>query len=313
MVPFVLQASILDPGNVKTHKQIGLEKFCNYVEWSGNPGDLKEKWPNLCAVNNPQGDTAVQEYEAELETSTRAVVNFQNDMSVFQSSKNLNRRDWIQVLSRGCEINFCWESTGVLEVSESSTSKSDCAQVPDNGPSVVSVVQSRSELQARPEKNFSRVEDAWPKWRRDCPGAGEWYWAQIGRPIEHDLVNYPILIGNLSVLTGHHNWRTAENSLVEKNLSALEQFFMKSRCGGGATIFGNWCVPCDHNRGVGLSVFHWQWAGNSLKYPNVFHRMTSDRVEDGYADPQLNTGVEGTEQFQRINEEDIRHSNVWMF
>ena len=53
--------------------------------------------------------------------------------------------------------------------------------------------------------------------------------------------------------------------------------------------------------------------GSSLEYSNVFNRMTSDRVEDGYADPQMNAGVEGTEQFQRINEGHRRHSNVLMF
>ena len=40
--------------------------------------------------------------------------------------------------------------------------------------------------------------------------------------------------------------------------------------------------------------------------------MTSYREADRYADPQLNTGVEGTEEFKRFNEGDIRHSNVWM-
>ena len=41
--------------------------------------------------------------------------------------------------------------------------------------------------------------------------------------------------------------------------------------------------------------------------------MTSDTVEDGYADHQLNTGVEGTEEFPKINEGDIGHSIVWIF
>ena len=40
--------------------------------------------------------------------------------------------------------------------------------------------------------------------------------------------------------------------------------------------------------------------------------MTADRVEDTYAKPQLNTGVEGTEEIQRINEGDVRLSNIWM-
>ena len=52
----------------------------------------------------------------------------------------MNSRERIQVLSKECEINFCWESKGVLEVSETSTSKADCVQVPDNCSSVVSVV-----------------------------------------------------------------------------------------------------------------------------------------------------------------------------
>ena len=58
-----------------------------FVLWSGNPVDLKGKRPKLCAVNNPQGDTAVQEFEAELEISTRASVDFRNDTSVVQSPK----------------------------------------------------------------------------------------------------------------------------------------------------------------------------------------------------------------------------------
>ena len=39
--------------------------------------------------------------------------------------------------------------------------------------------------------------------------------------------------------------------------------------------------------------------------------MTSGRMEVRYADPQLNTGFEGTEELQKINEGDIRHSKVW--
>ena len=107
-------------------------------QWSDNPCDLKGEWLKLCAVVNPQGDAVVQELEAELETSKRAVVNFQNDRSVFQSPKNLNRRNRIQVLSRDCEVDFCWETTGVLEVNGSGTSKADCVQGADNCPSVVS-------------------------------------------------------------------------------------------------------------------------------------------------------------------------------
>ena len=53
-------------------------------------------------------------------------------------------------------------------------------------------------------------------------------------------------------------------------------------------------------------------AGNSLGQSEVIDVMTSDRVEDRYVDPQLNTGVEGTEELRRFNEGDIGHSNVWM-
>ena len=73
------------------------------VEWSGNPGDLKGKWLKLWAANNPQGDAVVKEFQAEFDTRSGAVVDFENDRSVVQSPKNLNRRDRIQVLSRGCE------------------------------------------------------------------------------------------------------------------------------------------------------------------------------------------------------------------
>ena len=53
-------------------------------------------------------------------------------------------------------------------------------------------------------------------------------------------------------------------------------------------------------------------AEASLKQSEIFNCMKSDRVEDGHADPPLNTGVRGIEKFQRINEGDIRHSIVWM-
>ena len=53
-------------------------------------------------------------------------------------------------------------------------------------------------------------------------------------------------------------------------------------------------------------------AGASLECSEVINGRTSVRVEDRYADPQLNTGVEGTEEFQSINEGHIRQSNVWM-
>ena len=49
-----------------------------------------------------------------------------------------------------------------------------------------------------------------------------------------------------------------------------------------------------------------------LEQSKVINRMTSDRVEDRYADPQLNTGVEGTKEFQKINEGNIRQCNVLM-
>ena len=52
----------------------------------------------------------------------------------------MNRRNRIQVLSRGCEVDSCWETTGVLEVNGSGTSKADYVQGADNCPSVVSVL-----------------------------------------------------------------------------------------------------------------------------------------------------------------------------
>ena len=54
-------------------------------------------------------------------------------------------------------------------------------------------------------------------------------------------------------------------------------------------------------------------AGNSLGQLETINGVTSDRVEDRYVDPQLNTGVEGSEEIQRINEGEIRQNNVWMF
>ena len=56
-------------------------------EWSGNPGDLKGKCLKLWAVNNPQGDAANKEFEAELETRSRTVVDFEKDRSVVQIPK----------------------------------------------------------------------------------------------------------------------------------------------------------------------------------------------------------------------------------
>ena len=110
------------------------------VDWSYNPVDLNKKRLKLCAVNYPQADTAFQEFETELEITTRAVVDFQNDRSVVHSPKNLNRRVRIQISSRGCEIDFCWKATGVFEVTELSTSKADYGNIPENCTSVVSVV-----------------------------------------------------------------------------------------------------------------------------------------------------------------------------
>ena len=111
-------------------------EICRQVEWSGNPGDLKGKWLKLWAVNNPQGDAAVKEFEAELETSTRAVKVFEKDRSVVQSSKNLNRRDRIQVLSRGYEACLYWDTAGVFESSGTSTSVADLEEVFDNCTSI---------------------------------------------------------------------------------------------------------------------------------------------------------------------------------
>ena len=53
-------------------------------------------------------------------------------------------------------------------------------------------------------------------------------------------------------------------------------------------------------------------AGNSLGQLETNNGMTSDKLEDRYVDPQLNTGVDVTEEMQRINEGEIRQNNVWM-
>ena len=53
-------------------------------------------------------------------------------------------------------------------------------------------------------------------------------------------------------------------------------------------------------------------AGNSLSQLETINGMTSDKSDDRYVDPQLNTGVEGSEEIQRINEGEIRQNNVWM-
>ena len=53
-------------------------------------------------------------------------------------------------------------------------------------------------------------------------------------------------------------------------------------------------------------------AGGSLEQSGYVNGISSDKLEDGYVDPQLNTGVEGTEEMQRINEGEIRQNNVWV-
>ena len=112
-------------------------EICRQDQRSDNPCDLKGEWIKLCAVVNPQGDEVVQELEAELKTRKRAVKNLK-DRGVVQSPKNFNRRNRIQVLSRGCQVDSCWETTGVLEVNGSGTSNADYVQGAYNCPSVVS-------------------------------------------------------------------------------------------------------------------------------------------------------------------------------
>ena len=51
-------------------------------------------------------------------------------------------------------------------------------------------------------------------------------------------------------------------------------------------------------------------AENSLGQLETINGVTSDKLEDRYVDPQLNAEVEGTEELQRINEGDVRNSNV---
>ena len=53
-------------------------------------------------------------------------------------------------------------------------------------------------------------------------------------------------------------------------------------------------------------------AGGSVEQLETIDAMTSDRVQNRYADPQLKTGVEGTDDFQKIFEGDITHNNLWM-
>ena len=63
-------------------------------ERSNNPCDLKGEWPKLCAAVNPQGDAVVQEFQAELETRSWAVVDFEKDRSVVQSPKRSSAYWW---------------------------------------------------------------------------------------------------------------------------------------------------------------------------------------------------------------------------
>ena len=132
---FVCSASVCSgPWRCTDLQTTKIGEICRNVEWSGNPVDLKGNWLKLWAVNNPQGDAAVKEFEAEfeLETSTRAVVVFEKDRSVVQSSKNLNRRDRIHVLSRGYEACLYWDTGGVFESSGTSTSAAGLEEVFDN-------------------------------------------------------------------------------------------------------------------------------------------------------------------------------------
>ena len=108
-----------------------IEEIFRQCDWSGNPGDLKRKWLMLCAVNYPQGDAAFKEFEAELETRSRALVDFKKDRSEGQSPKNLNTRDRIQV-SRGYEASLYWDTARVFESSGTGTSAADLEEVFDN-------------------------------------------------------------------------------------------------------------------------------------------------------------------------------------
>ena len=63
-------------------------------------------------------------------------MDFQNDGSVFQSPKNLNRRDRIQVLSRSYEACLYWDTARVFESSGTSTSAADLEEVFDNCTSI---------------------------------------------------------------------------------------------------------------------------------------------------------------------------------
>ena len=68
------------------------------VEVSGNWVTEAGRRQICVQLKKPQGVKAVQEFELELKTSTRAIVNFQKVRSVVQSPKSLRRRDRIQVL-----------------------------------------------------------------------------------------------------------------------------------------------------------------------------------------------------------------------
>ena len=62
MVPFLPQASIVDPDKVQTHKQIGWEKFLDRTDILG---DLKGKRAKRCAVFNLLVDPKDREFELE--------------------------------------------------------------------------------------------------------------------------------------------------------------------------------------------------------------------------------------------------------
>ena len=63
-------------------------------------------------------------------------MDFENDRSVVQSPENLNRRDRIQVLSRGYEACLYWDTARIFESSGTSTSAADLEEVFDNCTSI---------------------------------------------------------------------------------------------------------------------------------------------------------------------------------
>ena len=100
------------------------------VKWSGNPGDLKGKWPKLCGVNNPQAHTAA------LETSTRAIEDFQNDRSAVQRAQISKCKINIKFF-RGVVKNVCsWDTARVFEASGTGTTAADLEEVFDNCTSI---------------------------------------------------------------------------------------------------------------------------------------------------------------------------------